>query len=563
MADKTAVESFTQDWNKTVQWAKQQKIPYNVYYPIYQQDSQRLISSGSGMTESERVRAIQAAQGLNVSTALPTDAPAASDVVGNVKNNAANIFTGLEPTNLISNIFDTVKQGIEHPSSVYGFFQPQGANKNIDYSTNPLERFWQGGLSGAENTLHNMSNKALAQHSILSWFPGLEVGAQAVRGKAGLNQIADNPLTSLLDVIPLGDEIPKSLARSEHGAAIADKLGITQDELGKMGGTTFGYRMLKTLTPPGGRTVEGALKHPQFMFDSAGTVTGIRPMNIGERINAYRNVSNIGKEQGDLMQGAVMKAQEGTRRLAEVAGPAVEALGHLDEQNKGEYTLAMKVLSQDHRPEGDILTDDKIPENVRAALSKVYDYAHTRLQTKLQTGEMIGVETQFGMEYYSVKPGSSGPLVARMLVKSQAAQTRLDEAAKPLDALIYKTQISDQRMQASFTLNEQMTNAIYQAIRQQEPNLAGISHGIGQGAKDVLWDKMVETQSPLLRNLLGFPKKVDTAAQRLFPALKNEGRNLTLHDVNAIRDLFYTGWASRPNGAGIQGSKLATVVCLL
>src|SRR5258707_14285402 len=100
MASKTGAEAFTQNWNKTVQWAKQQNIPYNVYYPIYQQDSQRLISTGSVMSEAERIRAIQAANGLNVSTALPTDAPKPANVVGNVKSNAANIFTGLQSFNV-------------------------------------------------------------------------------------------------------------------------------------------------------------------------------------------------------------------------------------------------------------------------------------------------------------------------------------------------------------------------------------------------------------------------------------------------------------------------------
>lgn len=543
MADKTKVESFTQDWNKTVEWAKSKNIPYNVYYPIYQQDSQKLISSGSGMSESERIQAIQAAQGLNATTALPTDAPDPANLVGNAKSNAGQIFTGLEPTSLISNIFDTVKNTLAHPSSLYGFFEPQAANKNIDYSSNPFERFWQGGESSVENTLKNMSQHVLAPHSILSWFPGAEVGAQAVKGKAGLAQIADNPLTSLLDVIPLGDEIPKAFARSEQGAAVASKLGVTTDDLSKMGGTTFGYRMLKTITPPGGaRTgASGALVHAAFMFDKAGNPTGIRAMNIGERINAYRNVSNIGKEQGDLQMGAITKAQEGTRRLTELAGPAVEALGHLDEKNNGEYTLAMKVLSTDHRAEGDILSDAKIPEAVRAALGKVYDYAHVRLQTKLQTGEMIAVETQFGTEYYAVKPGSSGTIVTRALDKSKKAQDTLDEKAKPLDALIYKTQIADQKMQGIFAIQQQMTDAIYGAIRSGEPELAGIDHAIGDEAKDVLWDKVVSTQSPIIRNLLGFPKQVDSAATKLFPDLQKAGRDLTKHDVNAIRSLFSPG----------------------
>lgn len=534
MASKTGAEAFTQNWNKTVQWAKQQNIPYNVYYPIYQQDSQRLISTGSGMSESERIRAIQAAHGLNVSTALPTDAPNPANVVGNVKSNAANIFTGLQPFNghggIFGNIWDTVANTLEHPMGTVG--QPI---EDLGKALNPL-------ANGAQTkaALKDFGDHVLASHNILSWIPGVS-DAATFAGHGGLTALADNPLTSLLDILPLGKAIPSHIAEGAKGADVASKLGITTDDLKRMDSVQLGYRMLKTLTPPGGKTVEGSLKHPFFMFDSAGNPTGVRPMNIGERINAYRNTANIGKEQGDLMQGAIMKAQDGTRRLTELAGPAVEALGHLNEKDNGEYTMAMKVLATDHRAESDILNDEKLPESVRAALSKVYDYAHVRLQTKLQTGEMVGIETQFGIEYYSVKPGSSGTLVTRALAESQRTQEKLDKAAQPLDALIHKTQLSDANMQQSFAVNEQMTTAIYSAIRQSEPALAGISHGIGGAAKDVLWDKIVQTQSPLIRNLLGFPKQVTTSATKLFPQLAKEGRNLTLHDVNAIRDLFTPG----------------------
>lgn len=520
MASKPAVEQFTQNWNKTVEWAKQNKIPYNAYYPVYQLDSQRLLS-GTQMSESERIRAVQAAAGLNYSTALPTDASNPSDIVGNVKTNAANIFTGLEPQNLVSNIWDTVKNTVEHPSSVYNALGDA--------------------LSGHEQQAADL---ILGKNNILSWVPGVADLAQVFQAdpnlsnSAGAKKLAENPLTSLLDIIPLGDEIPKALSTSSRGADVAAKLGVTTDELGKMDAMQLAYRALKSGTFPGGKDATGALKHPAILTDAAGNPVGIRPMKIGERINAFRNTANIGKQQGDLMMGAIVKSEEGTGRVVELAGPAVEALGSL---SKDEYTLAMKALATDHRPESDILSDDRYPTSVRAAMSKVYDYADLRLQTKLQAGEMITIPTQFGDEHYSVKPGSSGVIVSRALDRSTKAQATLDKAAKPLDALIYKTQTADKKMQGAFNVLEQQTAAIYGSIRQSEPALAGISHGINQGAKDVLWEKMVKTQSPLIRNLLGFPKQIDPQSLRLFPQLAKQGRDLTLHDVNAIRDLFEPG----------------------
>ena len=533
MVSKPKDQTFVQDWNKTVEWAKANKIPYSAYYPVYQLDAQRLLS-GTPMSEAARIQAIQSAYGLNVTTALPTDAPNPSDVVGNVRTNAANIFTGLEPQHLISNIWDTVANTIEHPSSL------GGAVEDFAKILNPLANQQQ-----TRNAIGAFDQHVLASHSLLSWVPGLYDAAVLTNGgkpgSAGLKQLADNPLTSILDILPLGKAVPQALADGQHGAAIASKMGVTTAELRHMDSIQFAYRALKSgVLPWDKRTMpgQGGFKHPAILSDAAGNPIGIRPMNIGERIKAYRNTANIGEDQGNLMMGTIVKSEDGTRRVFELAGPAVEALGAL---SKDDYTIAQRVLAADHRAESDILDDPRYPEPVRAALDKVYAYSQMRLQMKLQTGEMVAVTTQFGVEYYSVKPGSSGVVVTNKLRLSQETQARLDKVSKPLDALVVKIQMSDVKMQGAFAASEQMTAAIYGSIRQSEPQLAGISHGIGTAANDILWQKMVDTQSPLLRNLLGFPRQVTSTATRLFPQLAGAGRDLTLRDANAMRTLFEPG----------------------
>lgn len=520
MASKPKVEAFTQDWNKTVEWAKANKIPYQAYYPVYEMDSQRLLA-GNAMTQSERIRAVQAAVGLNVSTALPSDVPSPGDVVGNIQSNAANIFTGLEPQNLVSNMWDTVTNTIEHPSNLIG------AVGDFFKILNPLANSQQ-----TKNAIGAFDQHVLASHSILSWVPGLSDAAMLTSGGilsndkfSGAKYLADNPLTTLLDVMPLGRTIPRSLADSAKGADIASQLGTTRDALSKMDAMQFAYRMLKSKVLPWEKTAP--YKHPAILTDAAGNMLGFRPMNIGERINAFRNTANIGKEQGDLMMGAVLKSEDGTRRLIELAGPAVEALGSL---SKDQYMEAMKALASDHRPQSDILDDDdKYSEPVRVALGKVYDYAHIRLQTKLQTGEMVAVDTEaYGREYYSVKPGSSGATVVRALERSKADQATLDKAARPLDALIYKTQMSDRKMQGAFQALQMQTTAIFNSIKRTIPEID--NERIRSGVRETLpikqrWDRVVADQTPLIHNLLG-----------LGPEEK-----LTLHHVNSIRDLFQPG----------------------
>lgn len=506
MASKLGTEQFTQNWNKTVQWAKQNNIPYTAYYPVYQMDSQRFLS-GTPMSESERIRAIQAAVGLNVSTALPTDAPNPTDVAGNIKSNAANLFTGLEPQNLISNIWDTVTNTIAHPSTIY----------------DPIENIVTGHMKQA-------ADEILSGKNPIAWLPGaadLATVFQAdpsLKGSAGAKRLAENPITSLLDVLPLGDAIPKGLADSAKGGELASKLGVTTDQLRKMDSVQLSYRLMKsaTIRKTGGAAIP--FKHPGILTDAAGNPIGIKPMTIGERINNYRNTLNIGKEQGDLMFGAILKAEEGTRRVMRLAGPAVETLGSL---HADDYMTVMKALASDHRDPSTILADDSYPTQVRAALDKVYDYAHVRLQTKLQAGEMVPIQTQFGIENYSVKPGSSGTIVQRALQESQKAQETLDKAAKPLDALIYKTQISDVKMQGAFNVLEQQVSAIYGSIKRSIPSLDDRQADVARQAlpPSERWDRAVAEQTPILRNLLGIP-----------PDAK-----LTLHAVNAVRDLFSPG----------------------
>lgn len=192
MVQKAEIQEFTQSWNKTVNWAKQNKIPYSAYYPVYQMDTQRMLS-GSQMSESERVRAIEASAGLNYSTALPTDNQDWLNVPSNAVTNAQDIFTGLEPTHIIPNVFDTVKSTFTHPGNILGAIG--------DLVT---------GNAGAA------SRKILQPNNILQWVPGVYdlaridtananmSAGQNIRSGAGLESLAKDPITSLLDVIPLG-----------------------------------------------------------------------------------------------------------------------------------------------------------------------------------------------------------------------------------------------------------------------------------------------------------------------------------------------------------------------
>lgn len=514
---KTGAQEFTQSWAKTQQWAHSKGIPNSALQPVYQLDAQKLMS-GYPMSEAERVRAIEASAGLNYSSALPTDAQDPTNIIGNTKGNLSSLFTSVTSGGLISNILDTLGNAITHPSSWYGIFLTKHAGFN------------------SQELAQNMNEHVLQPHDILSWIPGLADVAEAFQGKAGLKSLADNPVTSLLDVLGVGEAfrltdrvgitdnmagksiVGDTIANTPKGAAMAEKLGVTTDELSKMGPAKVSFNLLKTLKFPGG-------KHPGIVTDAAGQVIDVKPMTIGDRIKAFRNTHSAGSDQGDILQAAAFKSEEGTREVERIAGPAAEALGKITPE---QYTQVMKIVQSDHRAPEEVLSDDSIPPPVRSALSEVYKWGQNQLQIKMQAGDMVPIETPYGTEYYTTRPGSSGPIVQRALDVSKSAQALLDQTAKPLDALIYKVQTMDNKMSGAFDMLAQNVAALYDAIKKSIPELsddAQAQHLRSTLPESERWDRAVPEQTPLLRNLLG---------------LKQDER-LTLHHVNAIKTLFAPG----------------------
>jgi hypothetical protein len=82
MAQQSAIQGFTQSWNKTAAWAQSQGIGYKDYYPVYQMDSARLLSGEEPMSNAERTRAILAASDPNNVSPVPGNAPDPANIMG-------------------------------------------------------------------------------------------------------------------------------------------------------------------------------------------------------------------------------------------------------------------------------------------------------------------------------------------------------------------------------------------------------------------------------------------------------------------------------------------------
>lgn len=485
-ANKTAIQSFTVSWNKTVNWAKQNNIPQAAYYPVYQLDSQRLLS-GSPMSESQRIRAIQASAGLDYSSSLPTDRPDPANVIGNAKTNAANIFTGLNPIGLAKNLFDTVTNAVEHPSSVYDAF----------------------GIHGPSLSNSQFSKTVLAPHSLLSLIPGVADFAEATRGKAGLQSLAENPISSLLDIVPLGRGLSHVLAHTDLGSTVGEQLGLNPAELAKMQPSQIAWKMLRARPTSAVKlqTVEGS--------------TDLVPLTLGDRISMFRNSKNIGSEQADLLQGLTIKDAEGTKKVQALAGPAVEAIGKL---SKPDQQALAKIVSDDHRSMEAILSDPNLPPQLASALEPVLEWGKTMSQLKMQAGDMADIPTPYGIEKYNITPGSAGAKLLAQKSVVEKAQTQVDEASKEFDYTLMKTHDNDVALNNYVQALHTQSSRIFASIKQSIPSLPADA---ADRARDALpaaerWDRSVPASTVTLRNLLGF----------------GPDDRISLHSLNAIRDLF-------------------------
>ena len=498
MANKTQVQTFTTGWDKIVGWAKSQNIPYTAYYPVYQLDSQRLVQGQSPLSDAERINAIKSAQGLDATTSLPTDAPSPFDITQNVKTNAADIFTGLNPVSLVKNIFDTVTNAFEHPSSVYNAFT--GGGLEGIFSAKGREQF---------------SNTVLAQHSLLSLIPGVNDLAEAYRGKAGFDQLAQNPLSSILDVLPVGKIFSKLGAKLPISDEVAQKLGVSKEELSNLLPSQIGWRLLKQ-SPAGSSAVHLAV-------DAQGN-TDLVPFTIGDRITKFRNHFGAGAEQGDLLKGLMIHNARGTELVQQIAGPAIEAIGSL---SKEDATIAHQIIQSDHRSPNAILHDDSIPRKIRTALEPVFNWQRLDSQIKMQAGGYAEVYTPYGVERYNVTPGSAGASVLKARDKSEIAQENLDKASKEFDYTLKKQQDNDVALNNYVQRLHTLSDQVYQIIKRSIPNLPADAADRARSTltQEERWDRSVAHQGPVLHNLLGLPPEA----------------RISMHHFNALQKLFAPG----------------------
>ena len=411
---KPADQTFNTDWNKIRSWAATQKIPTVAVNNVYALDQTRLQSGTYQMSNAERTRAILAAAGMDYSTALPTDNPGPSDVWGNTIRNIQGIATGLMPTRLAANIFDTLKT-------------------TVDDISNPGAFAKNGGLAGA------------LENSALSWLPGAYDVGKVMQAKslgAGLDQLAEQPITSLLDVMPAlkwaDSAVGKAAADTSMGNALADRLEIAPKALGQKGMVRIAGKAIGQI-PVGSRGfLWDAEGHP--MLDADGhQIVGQKTLGQRARESALAHgtghaiskaaeaISSIGNTYSIKYRARVHDLQEAVSKLTpDVIDKDTGAI-----LKKGTYTQFNEALHSGRAAE-DLLNDPKLALPVKEAIQKYQVWEEWHKKYMLDSGQLIPVRHPDGtVSLYERTTASSLNALARAadiaLDKANAASAAVDE----------------------------------------------------------------------------------------------------------------------------------------
>ena len=367
---KAAATTFTTDWAKIKGWAGTQKINPTAVQNVQALDQSRLQGGYYPMSNAERTRAILAAAGLNYNTALPSDSPGASDVVGNTISNVRSIVTGLMPTRLVANIFDTLKT-------------------SVDDLTHPGDFTKNGGMAGAMTG------------SVLSWIPGVyDLGTIAKAGSLGrgLEDLAKQPVTSILDVIPalkFADAASGArVAATSTGDVLASRLGMTPKAVGQLGAVRMMGKGLGSITLG---------SKPGEVLDHEGNSV-IRPLTIAERASRRAVAAGMGGTLSKAAHGLMSIGNKYTIQYRRVTKDLVTAVSKLSKDEtdaagrvlkKGELTVFNEIMHSG-REASDIINDGAVPLKVREAVKAYQPWEEQHREYMLTAGKIMPLKLPDG-----------------------------------------------------------------------------------------------------------------------------------------------------------------------
>ena len=457
---KPAVTTFQSDWAKVKGWAQGQKIPETAVNNVYNLDLARMQSGGYQMGNDERTRAILAAAGMNYSTPLPSDSPGASNVIGNTVSNARGIFTGLIPTRLVSNIWDTLKT-------------------TVDDVTQPGRLASHGGIDAALTT------------TALSWIPGAyDIGTylDAGGGEKGLAALAKQPLSTVLDVMPalkgvnmaggalattgsvgdaaiagaqgvLGPRLATRLGVPAVGASeaatamatvLSDRLGIAPKAVSQLGLLRIGGKALGSIKVG---MKEGILRdHEGNVIMDENNEPVIGQITLSQRAAEKAQAWGVGHVLSRTAHAFSSANTTGTQRLRSLTATVHQTIAALDEKQLNEFTTVM----HSGRKAEDIVNDDAVSLPVKEAVQAYQPWEEWHQKTVIESGHLLPVPHPDGtVSYYE-----SGSPVHGLAKAADLAHAAADKASIPTDILTQQALTIDKMFAPMMGKIDEMRNQI-------------------------------------------------------------------------------------------------------
>ncbi len=510
MADKSYYQTFQTSWNKTLNWAKSQGIPQSAIYPVYQLDSKRVLTPGdTPMSEAERTRAILASYNPNNVTPLPTDTPSTGSGISaighffsNVEHDAANIFTGLQPTKLIPSIVDGVVNTIEHPSWV---------------------------LNPEKNTL-------------AQWIPGVAAIGEYLQG--GWSNVASHPLISFLDVLPLADTGVGVLAKAGLGAGIAERAGIPEALLGRsrlLGQDAQNGVGVLTLAR---KLVGNIPTRTQGLFTNADGLPEFGRLTVSTRLKHYANTHMAGSDQAKLAGSMVKITSAASHELASRSQAWDEAYAKLTpEQARQAYDIWTgldKELGGNDRQT--LVNDDRLPVEMKQFFDqtfKVMDFVQEKL---LAAGEGSMVEMPDGtMEWRAAKGVDQKVVTAR------------DKLAQSIDAVDKASKEADRRAD-NIAKNDTVAQPAFETLAKFGSQAKAAMDDPAQIAKLLGRPSANATQIRLVNDIFGEGKLIDQVQAAYGAKDFDAMRRLTLQLSKKFKNKSISGdlMAPDPLNTGLQ-----------
>ena len=421
---KSNLQYFQNDWNKTVNWANTQHIAKNQWYPVYQLDLQRYANGEYPMSQAERARAILSSSSLEANTVLPSDIHSPSNVLGNARSDLQNIFTGLMPTRLFSSIWDGIKNTVEHPSEL---------------------------LDPKDNTL-------------MQWVPGWNLIGEFAEG--GWQNVLSHPVVTFLNLLPITDLGLTAVARAGMADSLAERAGITSDQLAGRGASHVGPVRLagKLLSNTPTSKVGFAMGKEGFARDAEGNVIA-RTLTVGERAREYFTKVGIGSPQAQANFHLLQIEHHYSDLFRQQAEPFDLSVAKLDAPSqKLLYDLLTSGQSM-----LDILHNPNIPVDVKTAAEAFQDgpqnYFNEISMSSDKYAKVRMPDTQ-KVEIYINK--NSNPVVAANKAADDAIAA-VDKASAVTDQLAATINTADSQAAPIFNELQRVSPAIYQVMKGTDP----------------------------------------------------------------------------------------------